>query len=62
MDVALLDVGLEGRAGAGEHVAVAGGVDHHLGHQRLAPGLALEHRALDHAVLDDRRRSQGVEH
>ncbi len=62
VDVAFLDVGVEGRARPGEHVAVAGGVDHHLGHQRLTAGLALEHRAGDLALLHDRQGRPAVEH
>ena len=62
VDVAFLDVGVELGPGAGEHVAVAGGVDHDLGEDRLAPGLALEDHALGGAVLDQRPRGPGVEH
>jgi hypothetical protein len=62
VDVAFLDVGVERGPGAGEHVAVAGGVDHDLGEDRLAPALALEDHALGGAVLDQRPRGPGVEH
>jgi hypothetical protein len=52
--VRLFDVVHVGGAGAGEQVAVAGGVDHHVGHDGHAAFLALEHHALDGAVLHDR--------
>ena len=45
---------VEGGAGAGEDVAVAGGVDHHLGEDGPAALLALEDHAADGAVLHDR--------
>ena len=42
-----------GGAGRREHVAVAGRVDHHLGQNRLASRLALEHGALHLIPVDD---------
>jgi hypothetical protein len=58
--VGLFDVVHVGGAGAGEQVAVAGGIDHHVGHDRHAAFLALEHHALDGAVLHDRNRGPRV--
>ena len=60
VDVGLLDVVVERGAGAREQVAVAGGVDHHLGHDGHAAFLALEDHALDRAALDDRLRRPRV--
>ena len=58
--VAFFDVVLEGGTGAGKNVAVAGGVDHHVGHHRHAAFLALEDHALHRTILDDGCAAPGV--
>ena len=52
---------VEGGAGLGIDVAVAGGVDDDLGEDRLAPGLALEDDALDLLALHDGLGAPAVE-
>ncbi len=41
----------EGGAGGGRHVEIAGGVDHHVAEDRLAPSLGLADDARDAAVV-----------
>ena len=61
VDVALVDVGLEGGVRARDQVGIAGGVDHHLGEDGVAALLALEDGALDDIALEDRRGGPGVQ-
>ena len=51
-----------GRAGLAENIAVAGGVDDHLGHHDLAAFLGLEGHALDGASFHDGAAAPGVVH
>ena len=48
-------------AGGDQQVAVAAGIDHHVGQDRLAPGLRLEDDAPDAVAFDDRVGSPHVE-
>ena len=57
-DVGALD---ELRAGGGRDVEIAGGVDHHVGEDRLASGLRFADHAADAAVLHDRLREPRVQ-
>ena len=61
VDVVVVDVGLEGALPARDQIGIAGGVDDDLGEDRVTAFLALEDRALDDVVLDDRRRGPGVQ-
>ena len=61
VDVALVDVGLEGGVRARDQVGIAGGVDHDLGEDGVAAFLAFEDGALDDVALQDRRGGPGVQ-